>query len=174
VASKHYNMKRVGNVNPGLLINSPRKHLVPATYPTRDCKRGLGLSNKATVGHANMNQFNQFCGSLGANMVIWIAAALGHEGRGYNAGVGHQDLGEAAAAEPQNDPHKAVEALVYPDSIPLVIEADVRARTIGDNILDKTLDGNPINGGPQNNHPPAPMWFWEADSTWRSHGLAGF
>jgi hypothetical protein len=112
VASKHYNMKRVGNVNPGLLINSPRKHLVPATYPTRDCKRGLGLSNKATVGHANMNQFNQFCGSLGANMVIWIAAALGHEGRGYNAGVGHQDLGGAAAAEPQNDPHKAVEALV--------------------------------------------------------------
>ncbi len=169
-----FNMRRVGNVNPGLLVTSPRKHLVPSSDLTRECKRSFGLSQKATVAFANMNQHNQFCALDGADMTVWIPAARGHEGRGYNGGVGHQTLAEAAAGEPQNDPYAAIEPLVKTDSSLLVGQARVTAHLIGERILEHTLDDNPINGGPQGNHPADRIWFWEPDLTWRPYNLEGF
>jgi hypothetical protein len=178
-----YDMKRVGNVHPGMLVTSPRKHPVPSSALTRDCKRGLGVPQKATAADANMNQFNQFCAPanfLGTDMTIFVPAIMGHEGFGYNGGVGHETLGRQAASEPQNDPYKAIENLVFPDPIALADEVNVRVRPIGEDITLKARDGNAINGGPKGNYDPAAfpnreMWFWEVGSagslTWVRHPL---
>lgn len=168
VSNIRYHMKRVANVHPGMLITSPRKHPVPPAALTRACKKGLGVKNNATAADANMNQFNQFCGPLGTDMTIFVPAIWGHEGFGYNGGVGHETLGQQAAGEPQNDPYKAIEPLVRGDSSRLAIDVVTIAQRIGNDITEKASDGNLINGGPHGNYSSATfgteMWFWEAVS----------
>ena len=169
VSSIRYNMKRVGNVHPGMLVTSPRKHPVPTAALTKDCKRSLGLSPKATSGDANMNQFNQFCGPLGIDMTVFVPAIWGHEGFGYNGGVGHETLGQQAAGEPQNDPYKAIQRLTAPDSQSLANAVREKIIPIGRDITIKAADSNAVNQGPQGNyvrsqHPGREMWFWEVGS----------
>lgn len=72
----HFNMERVGNVNPGILSTSDFTHqfLLPPTTP-RACRRGLGVSNKATTATANWWLFNNACGEstlTGRNMTDWL------------------------------------------------------------------------------------------------------
>ncbi|HSF30847.1 MAG TPA: hypothetical protein VLK82_10305, partial [Candidatus Tectomicrobia bacterium] len=165
VSSIQYRMKRVGNVHPGMLVTSLRKHPVPPAALTTACKKGIGVKHNATAADANMNQFNQFCGPLGTDMTIFVPAIWGHEGFGYNGGVGHETLGQQAAGEPQNDPYKAIESVVRADSAILASNALIMIQSIGDDITEKSADGNAINGGPHGNYAPAAygteMWFWE-------------
>ncbi|HJS47628.1 MAG TPA: hypothetical protein VJ773_06555 [Gemmatimonadales bacterium] len=165
VATIRSQMKRVANVNPGLLATSPRQHPVPTVLLTKACKRGLGVKPNATAAVANMNQFNQFCGPMGTDMSIFVPAIWGHEGFGYGGGSGHETLARQAAGEQQNDPYSAIEQFVRADSSTLAAQALVRVRAIGDDITRRAKDHNPINGGPQGNYDPAAfgteMWFWE-------------
>lgn len=172
VQSIRYDMRRVANVHPGMLVTSPRTHPVPVEVLTKKCKQGLGLHPKATTGFANMNQFNQFCAptnALGTDMTVFVPAIWGHEGFGYNGGIGHETLGRQAAGEPQNNPYKAIENLTAPDSISLAETVNQRVAAIADDISIKARDDNPINGGPRNNYNPADypgreMWFWGVTS----------
>lgn len=172
IASVQYNMKRVGNVHPGMLVTSPRKHPVPSQVLSNACKKGLGVPQKATSADANMNQFNQFCGpsgSLGTDMTVFVPAIWGHEGLGYNGGVGHETLGRVAASEPQNDPYKEIDGFVAPDALTLANMVDATVLPIARDITVKARDHNPINGGPHGNYDPTlfptrEMYFWEVGS----------
>ncbi|MGH7586198.1 MAG: hypothetical protein ACREMH_08125 [Gemmatimonadales bacterium] len=171
VAATRYDMRRVANVHPGMLATSPRKHPVPGALLTKACKKALGVKPTAAAANANMNQMNQYCavpGLPGTDMTIFIPAIWGHEGFGYQGGVGHETLGQAAAGEPPNDPYSAIEYLVHPDSATLVMDVLGRVRQIADDITRKARDGNPINGGPQGNYDPAQyatqMYVWEVGS----------
>jgi hypothetical protein len=114
-----------------------------------------------------MNQITQYCGSPGLpgyDMNPYVAGTWGHEGRGYNGGVGHQTLGEEAAGQPYNDPYAAIEELVFPNEAGLVEAVNILVVPIADYIHQFQADANTINGGPHGNWTPTPgryIYFWE-------------
>jgi hypothetical protein len=165
VAATHYEMKRVGNVNPGILTSSPRTYrLLPLSAITNQCRRGLGYKKKDTLIVANFHDFNHHCG--GVDMNVFVDAAYGHEGFGYSGGVGHESLARTAAAEPQNDPYVAIEQLVFPDPLSLATEVVRRVDPINQDITlrasDSTATNPNPNGGPKNNYPSGGhIWYWD-------------
>jgi hypothetical protein len=173
VASISYDMKRVGNVHQGMLFTSTRKHTVPTELFSKNCKKGLGLSPNASTGQANHYQINKFC-TVATTPPIpidnLISGLYGHEGFGYNGGVGHETLGQQAAGEPQNDPYKAIEKLTATDSVTLAGLIDPEVLIIGQEISLKAADKNSINGGPHGNFDPAQypntkIYFWNFNPT---------
>jgi hypothetical protein len=169
VTNMQYNMRRVANVHPGMLITSPRIHPVPKELLTKECKLGLGVNN-AKMAIANMNQVNQHCGLSGfrgTDMATFVPAIWGHEGFGYAGGVGHETLGQAAAGEPQNDPYSAIENFVFASPVTLANAVKAKLVPIRDDIRLKAADNNPVNGGPKGNYSPPPdrisIYFWEPD-----------
>jgi hypothetical protein len=147
-----------------MLLTLPRKHPVTGAMLTKACKQGLGLKPTATSASANMYQANQYCGepaAPGTDMAVFVAAVWGHEGFGYNGGVGHETLGRAAASEPQNDPYKAIERFVYTDSVALANEVERVVVQINDDITLKAADSNSVNGGPKGNYTTPLNRSWE-------------
>lgn len=100
-------------------------------------------------------------------MAVWVNAWYGHEGFGYNGGQGHESLGRAAAAEPQNDPRAAIEYLVRADSAKLDEDVFDIVRAIAVRITnaaaDSTVGIDYIK--PSGNQPSAPIWFWRPGSS---------
>jgi hypothetical protein len=170
VTNIRYNMKRIANVHPGLLLTQSRKHPVTGAMLTKACKQGLGLKPNATSATANMYQVNLYCGEpgfTGADMDRLVAGAWGHEGFGYtpSGGVGHEKLAQAAGREEQNNPYKLIETLVSTDRTALESAIAPIVERIGDEITLKAAENNPINGGPKNNYttPASRGWhyYWE-------------
>jgi len=100
----------------------------------------------------------------------FISALYGHEGFGYNGGVGHETLGQQAAGEPQNDSYTAIEKLTATDAVTLAGLIDPEVLIIGQEITLKARDKNAINGGPHGNFDPAQfpntkMYFWNLNPT---------
>jgi hypothetical protein len=153
VQSATYHMKRVGNVNPGILPTSARTHQLPANVPKK-CRQGLGFGPKDIVV-ANFNRYNDKCQRI--NMTLFVDAVYGHEGFGYGGGQGHESLARTAAAEPKNDPYLAIETLVSTESTAMKDEADRRIARIGQDILNRSKD--PL---PSGNYAAGPIWFWDA------------
>jgi hypothetical protein len=166
----HYSMKRVANVHPGILLASPRKHPVPPVMLTKACKQGLGLKPTATSASANMNQVNTYCGLSGLpgiDMRGFVPGVFGHEGEGYEVGVGHYDLQKEAALEPWNDPYLAIEDLVLTSAADLDNRIKAEIDPIARDLILKQSHDNPINGGPKNNYTSPPgtrIYYWEPGS----------
>lgn len=156
VAAISYEMRRVGNLNPGVLANSSRTHPLPASIP-KQCRQALGFGPKDPV-FANFNLYNDKCKKL--SMTVFVGALYGHEGLGYGGGQGHESLARTAASETQNDPYAALEKLVFADSTSLELEADSRVAVIGEDITVRAADPNPTG-----NYSTGPMWFWDAGSS---------
>ena len=167
-----YNMKRVANLNPGMLVTSTRKHRVePVSGITSACRRGLGYGKKDTLLYANMNQFNQYCGPNGLDMPKFVPAIWGHEGNGYNGGKGHETLALAAAADSMNDPYRRIERYVDSDSVALDNNVHAEVTVIGDRIKVRAADNNPINGGPSGNWPTGSNVWLRVNSVWSPFSL---
>ena len=175
VATARYDMRRVGNVNPGALAGSPRTHPLPATIP-KACRQNLGFGPHANPVIANFNRYNNAC--QGINMTAFVDAVLGHEGLGYNGGQGHESIARAAAAEPQNDPFAAIERLVRADSAGLALEANRRVTDIANDITQRARDQLGPTGcptSPVGNRAAGPIWFWDAGpSLYAQYTICGF
>jgi len=183
--SLSYNMKRIANVHPGLLLTQARKHPVSGTMLTRECKRGLGLKSTATSGMANTYQANLYCGEpgfLGLDMDRLIPAVWGHEGYGYNGGTGHMGVAESVAVIPENDPWKVLDKVVTTDRITLDAFIDPRIRGIATRIDGATADSNTVTGPHGNYSVPIDrrnQYVWEfapslGIQVWRSYPLSSF
>jgi hypothetical protein len=128
----------------------------------------LGLKPTATSS-ANMNQINTYCalpGKPGVDMRVFVPGIFGHEGQGYEAGVGHYDLQESAALEPWNDPYLAIEGLVFTNAGDMEDAISASIVPIATDLIAKQEEGNPYNGGPKNNYSPPPgtyMYSWEPE-----------
>lgn len=151
VKSATWNMRRIGNVTPGIRIESPRVH---ASLPTtKKCKSSSQLRN--------FYRYNQEC--QGINMVAFVNGAMGHEGFGYNGGRGHEGLAQAAAREPGNDPYAVHYAMVEPDSATLALLVQARAIEIAEHLSYRSDDDattEPSYPIPGNNWGPGTWWIW--------------
>lgn len=166
VDSATWYMHRVGNIIPGLLPSSLRTHTLTPPVPNQ-CRHALGFGKNDTV-FTNFNLYNDKC--QGVDMGIFVAAALGHEGYGYNGGRGHQFLAEAAAAQPGNDPYAAVDSIVYTDSSGVLSLARAAVTPITVRIRNAAADS--LVGG---NYPPSSLWFWRATaSAYQMQNISGF
>jgi hypothetical protein len=171
VTNIRYNMKRIANVHPGLLLTQFRKHPVTGTMLTKACKQGLGLKPNATSASGNMYQVNLYCGEpgfTGTDMDRLVLGAWGHEGRGYGGGTGHMGVAEGTAGEDQNDPYKAIETLVSTDRTALETEIDQLVRPIGDRISSSTSDLNPVSAPHGNYSTPSNrgwQYYWDPDAS---------
>jgi hypothetical protein len=105
-------------------------------------------------------------------MAVFVPALWGHEGFGYNGGVGHETP-RAAASEPQNDPYAAIERLVYTDSVEMANRVLQLIVPINNDITVRSDDSNAVNGGPHGNYttPLNRSWeyYWETDR-WNRYG----
>jgi hypothetical protein len=170
-----YNMRRIANAHPGILLSQTRKHPITGAMLTRECKRGLGLKSTATSGMANMYQANLYCGEPGfpgADMDRLVPGIWGHEGRGYNGGTGHMGVAESVAALPGNDPWKVLEKIVTTDRVSLDLQIDQRIRGIATRIDGATADSNMVTG-PHGNYSTPPdrpfQYVWEPDPASGTH-----
>jgi hypothetical protein len=168
VKSAKWNMKRVGNVTPGIRIESQRVH---ASIPTtKKCKSSSQLRN--------FYRYSLEC--QGINMANFVDAALRHEGFGNPAtgARGHESLGRAAAAEPGNDPYVAHLGIVLPDSASVASQVQSSAVQIGYRLSERS-DDNPNTEStyptPGGNWGPGPWWVWPPTQvSWSSFNINGF
>jgi len=161
VGAAHFNMERVGNVNPGILPSGTPSHPVPLKSATTSCIQGLGASPKAKSVNANWWQFNNYCGGdpqflTGRNMADFVDGVWAHEEFGWNSGTGHESLARAEAAKPENDPYQAMNGLYALDSVTLMALVSSRGLTISDRINIASADPKPSGNIPAGGW----LWFW--------------
>lgn len=156
-----YTMYRVGTMTGGAKVTSTTRHFVPNASAT--CRKALGIGAKDSA-FANWYQFNQSCSpSPKVNMSQLTASILGHEGRGYNGGQGHQGRAEAAAQAVGNDPYAVLERYVGVDSIPLVRDAEQAVRNMAQRVKSATAETNVWGNW------TGKVWYWSsATSSWYS------
>ena len=172
----HFNMERVGNLNPGMLSTGSYTHqfLLPSTTP-RVCRRGLGVSNKATTATANWWLFNNACGDstlTGRNMTDWVDGVWFHEEFGRPpTGVGHESAARAEAGKSNNDPYVAIHQFWARDSAGLIDAVRTATIPISDRITIAAAHPNPKNNLVVTG---VSIWYWNnAIGGWSLHPLDG-
>lgn len=166
VVAQTWNMKRIGNVNPAILPGSPRTHPLRKKVK-KACRQALGFGPNVAV-FANFYEYNDKCANI--SMSVFVDAVWGHEGFGYNGGQGHESLARTAAAEPQNDPYTAIEALVYADSASL--ESVVRSKVVPIAFDVTQRSDDPL---PTGNRSAGPIWFWDSGpAIYSQYNINGF
>lgn len=174
VTQPTFSMSRVANVNPAILPASPRVHQLPYSVPKK-CKQALGFGPKDTAS-ANFHMYNDKC--QGINMAAFVDAVLGHEGLGFNGGVGHESLARQAASDPANDPYASTDTLVRPDSAALAGEVWLTLTAIAEDLSNRADDSTntgPTTAVPNGNFSGGPIWFWSvAAGLFQQIGINGF
>jgi hypothetical protein len=168
----HFNMERVANLNPGMLSTGSFLHTfaLPVTTP-RQCRQGLGVSNKATSATANWWRFNNACGDstlTGRNMTDWVDGVWAHEEFGRNGGQGHESLARAEASKPGNDPYVAIRQLWAWDSLSLVLAVEEVATPISNSITSAAADPKPTGNLKVNGEK---IWYWKPGAAWSLHAI---
>lgn len=152
VTRAEFKIDRGSNLNPDALKSSDMR-MPLTTSEAAACP--LLQPDPDGIVRANWFMFNSVCKNVSAQDII--DAAWLHEGRGSKGNNGHQSVGEAAAAQPRNDPRFQLEVLYATNEADLdraVVQALRNAAARIDRESDRVDRGKP------GNWPGGTIWVW--------------
>lgn len=169
ISSISFDMFREGNLNPSAKPDATRTHPIPNA--SNKCISNLGIQTGQPIV-ANFYDYNDKCVKGKAYAEEMLEGWWGHEGFGVEGKVGatgHESLGQAEAALPNNDPWIGVDTLVRQSELELGNRVLSVLQLMEARIKNAAADPNP--GGNWEGR----FWFYrQSTGAWEQDSLRSY